>query len=163
MQICSQFNCFTPVGKVSLLLLSRLFFCLYFSIIWSRCSLACTSLDLSSLAFTQVVSFDRFTHFCQTSENDTHYSFSTFFLQPQYLFFYDSRETNIIFFIVFLQVPKVFFVVSSLFSFCYFDWAVSKIPHHIHWFFLLSSQFCPLTYVGITPFSHTYPPTSSQG
>lgn len=62
------------------------------------------------------------------------------------LFFQDSNDRNVGFFIVFLQFPEALFIVFSLFSLFCLDWEMSTIPHHIQWFFLLSSSFFSLAH-----------------
>lgn len=63
--------------------------CLYFSKIWSLCSLACTYLDLSCLVFTKLLFFCMFVYFTkfQISEILTHFFFALCF-QPYWLFFF---------------------------------------------------------------------------
>lgn len=74
--------------------------CLYFSKIWSLCSLACTYLDLSCLVFTKLLFFCMFVYFTKfrISEILTHFFFALCF-QPHWLyyyyFFYSSRTPEI--------------------------------------------------------------------
>lgn len=80
--------------------------CLYFSKIWSLCSLTCTYLDLSCLVFTKLLFFCMFVYFTkfQISEILTHFFFALCF-QPYWLFFFFFNSS---------RTPEIPMLESSL-------------------------------------------------